>query len=354
LDSLGANLTVFELEPEADTHYRLLSRIVDPAARLEAFKAYGRPSLSSGISARIKQQLDELSKRNRYDLIHIGRSYMLPALPPGTGQAVTVDLDEDDQRSLASQALQMRRHGDAVRARWLDQEGRACDDLIAGAAQQWKRSFAASAPECSSLLRRHPDLAVELVPNAVEIPRRLPRIDDGRTLLFVGSLGYQPNVDGLLWFARSIMPALEARAGRIQLLVAGANPSKTVRALGRRGNIRVLGWVDDLGEVYRRATLAIAPLPAGGGTRIKVLEAAAFGVPSIVDRRSAEPLFEYRRPWGWVCSSAADFIGACVEALKSPGERDRRGRLGYAAVANRYSRSAQVARLERILRDCCN
>jgi glycosyltransferase involved in cell wall biosynthesis len=91
----------------------------------------------------------------------------------------------------------------------------------------------------------------------------------------------------------------------------------------------------------------------GGGTRIKILEAAAFGIPVVADRDSAAALFGWDRPWGWCAPNAAGFVAACAEALRDGAERERRGRFGYNAVARSHARPAVVARLAQILRGAC-
>jgi polysaccharide biosynthesis protein PslH len=354
LQSLDLRLTRVSWDRRPDTHYTLLSRVASPAARLQTFRAYGKPSIASALTARVAENIRDLAGERRYDLVHIGRSYMMPLarfLPETT--PVTLDLDEDDRASFASRAAVARRSGDCFLADWLDQEGHACDGLIAAMAGRLQRAFAASVRECENLARRHPELRFETVPNAVKIPRHAPRIEDGRNILFVGSLGYEPNADSILWFARTIMPRLRTGFGHCRLTIAGANAPSAVRALARHPDIRVLGFVDDLTEVYRRASLLIAPMQAGGGTRIKVLEAAAFGVATVASPQAAAGLFTPRQPWGWICRRPSDFAAACADALSDPRERDRRGKLGYRAVTRQYSRDAVVPRLAALLHECC-
>lgn len=354
LQSLDLRLSPVSWDRRPDTRYALLSRIADPAARLQAFKAYGKPTLANALTARVAENIGQLAGDGRYDLVHIGRSYMLPLarfLPEKT--PMTLDLDEDDRASFASRAVLARRSGNCFLADWLDQEGHACDGMITAMASRLRRAFTASIRECENLARRHPGVRFETVANAVQIPRHAPRIEAGRSILFVGSLGYEPNADSILWFARTIMPQLRTRFGRCRLTIAGANPPSAVRALDRHPDIRVLGFVDDLAEVYRRASLLVAPMQAGGGTRIKVLEAAAFGVATVASPQAADGLFTPRQPWGWICRRPSDFVAACADALSDPRERDRRGKLGYRSVTRQYSRDAVVSRLATLLQECC-
>src|SRR4029079_7324539 len=99
-----------------------------------------------------------------------------------------------------------------------------------------------------------------------------PERDNPLRLLFVGSLNYEPNAQGLEWFVREVAPRVRERT-HIDIEVVGP---------GRRGpelpGVGYLGRVDDLDPVYARAHAAVVPLRAGAGSRLKVLEALAHGV----------------------------------------------------------------------------
>jgi len=353
VSSLGVNLTIIGVDEGPDTHFRLLSRITDPALRLQAFAQYGKPSLSSLLSSATLQRFGQLAERHSYQLVHIGRSYMAPLVPElAASVPVTLDLDEDDRTSFASRAVFARRERDAFRAAWLVQEGIACDALIAQVAGRCSRVFVASEDEATSLRRRHRGLTIEPIGNAVELPQRAHRHDDGHTLLFVGSFGYEPNVDGIVWFVEKVMPLLRAKIEKFTLVIAGADPPATVCALARHPGIRVLGFVEDVSQLYARATLAVAPMQAGGGTRIKVLEAAAHGLASVASLQAAAGLFTARRPWGWICSTPAEFAEACIEGLTDRTKRRRLGLAGRRAVAAGHGRSTVLRRLAQTFRGC--
>src|SRR5262249_38828129 len=117
-----------------------------------------------------------------------------------------------------------------------------------------------------------------VIPNAVRIPPSTSATRRGGpfTLLFVGTLGYYPNEDAAIFFCSEILPRLGASASRpVRLLIVGSNPSLRVRALAQDGKVAITGPLPDLSRCYAAADAVVVPLRAGGGTRIKVLE--AFG-----------------------------------------------------------------------------
>ena len=338
-----------ELDAPGDTHFSLLSRIADPLAQLDAFRAYGRPSLARRLSVPILAEIARTIELFRPDVVHIGRSYMLPcaeAVPRDV--ALTCDLDEDDWTSYAGQARIARLRGDLVRSGWLEQEGVACDLLIARWGQRLRKIFVASPVERRRLALRHPGLRWEIVENSVELPRQSVKRDDGETLVFIGALGYRPNVDGVLWFCRSILPRLRARTGGdCRLIIAGANGGAPISALARHPRIWVVGHVRDVAPLYRRATLALAPLHSGGGTRIKLLEAAAHGTASVATEHAVDGIGWPQGAGGWLGRGASEFARACEAALASAAERDRRAQRGLEWVTRYHSRPLVVSRLAR-------
>jgi glycosyltransferase involved in cell wall biosynthesis len=110
------------------------------------------------------------------------------------------------------------------------------------------------------------------------------------TLLFCGSLDYEPNVDGLLWFHHEIWPLVKISNPEIRLRVIGrgAKTSPWRHDLQSDQQIDLIGEVDDVGPHYKCASMSIVPLRMGSGTRLKILEAMAFGTPVVSTAIGAE------------------------------------------------------------------
>jgi glycosyltransferase involved in cell wall biosynthesis len=110
-----------------------------------------------------------------------------------------------------------------------------------------------------------------------------------KKLMYVGFLGWEPNVQGLLWFIDQVWPRLVRRHPDLEFDIVGKNPDPRLQlaAAGWDG-IRLTGFVTDLQTVYRDSRVSVAPLLFGSGMKVKVLDAMARGMPVVTTRIGAE------------------------------------------------------------------
>jgi sugar transferase (PEP-CTERM/EpsH1 system associated) len=135
-----------------------------------------------------------------------------------------------------------------------------------------------SAAEHELLQREVPEARTVVIENGVDCSQLRPLPESpGSGLLFVGVMGYPPNCDGLMFFARSILPRIRSSVPDAKLFVVGQAPPARVKALGRKTGIEVTGYVNDILPYYRLSKVTVVPLRAGGGTRLKILESMALG-----------------------------------------------------------------------------
>lgn len=123
---------------------------------------------------------------------------------------------------------------------------------------------------------------VAVVSNGVDIEAFVPvhRQPGSRTLVFAGRQDQPANRDAIRHFARTAWPAIRAAVPDARLLVVGANPPADVQALAsERAGIEVTGFVADVRPYFERAAAVVIPLRDGGGTRLKVIDAMALGMP---------------------------------------------------------------------------
>jgi glycosyltransferase involved in cell wall biosynthesis len=269
-----------------DSYYALVASVRDPLARLDAFRRYGRPSLAAFIGP-ARHSLEVLAADNRYQAVHVHRLYIAELATPWVGKGrdrprMVIDCDENDVLAYRRLAGMERRRQNPIAAALAQAEAEA----FARFASNWLPKFdlllAASHDEMKSLSAFGvPTSAVpNVVADAPARPRRRRR--DFYSILFVGTMGYAPNVDAVIWFVSRVWHRLErALRHRVRLAIVGGNPPPALARLGSQRGIEVTGAVADVARYYREADLVVAPIRAGGGTRIKLIEAAAHGVPVV-------------------------------------------------------------------------
>ncbi|MDT8307252.1 MAG: glycosyltransferase family 4 protein, partial [Anaerolineae bacterium] len=132
---------------------------------------------------------------------------------------------------------------------------------------------------------------IAVIPNAIDVAAYqepltgdLPRFD----VIFSGKMDYRPNVDAMLWFGREIWPRiLEARPATTWAIV-GQQPHARLQPLRALPGVTITGRVDEVRPYLAGATVYVMPLRMGSGTRLKLIEALAVGVPLVSTRLGAE------------------------------------------------------------------
>jgi polysaccharide biosynthesis protein PslH len=132
---------------------------------------------------------------------------------------------------------------------------------------------------------------VTVVPNAIDVARYqepvtgdLPHYD----ILFSGKMDYRPNVDAMLWFGSEIWPKIRAARPETTWAIAGQKPHRRLARLRELPGVTVTGRVEDVRPYLAGATVYVMPFRMGSGTRLKLIEAMAVGVPMVSTRLGAE------------------------------------------------------------------
>ena len=170
------------------------------------------------------------------------------------------------------------------------------------------------------------------------LPALPPPPPGGRTLLFVGALFYPPNEDAVLWFARAVLPRLRRQVPDVQVVIAGRARGSLRRYMAKKG-LAYVHEPGDLRPLYAQATVVIAPLRGGGGTKLKVLEAWHYRRPVVATSHAVRGLRVEAGRHVLVADDAALFARQCAALLTDPalaahiaGEGERLLREEYRAA----------------------
>jgi glycosyltransferase involved in cell wall biosynthesis len=268
-----------------------------------------------------------------------------------TGRMV-IDLDEDDAATNRAIADLHHRRGELAAASRLAAEADAYEWLVAHAAGWFDQIVTATDQDSRACRHRHPSSAVTTVPNAVTVGVASPSRSHGHEpplVFFVGNLNYLPNRDAAERLAVHILPVFRRHFEAAELHLAGAGEA-AVR-LAHHPGVNVHGFVADLGPLYARARMAIVPLRAGGGSRLKILESFAYGLPVVATPIAASGLDVSDGDQLLIADDNSDLVAA---ALRIATDSDFAEQLAVRAarfVAERHDAEAVAARIADLARE---
>ncbi len=207
----------------------------------------------------------------------------------------------------------------------------------------------ASTRERQALLARAPGASVHVIENGVDTAHYAnlgrPAVSTKPNIIFVGSMDYHANIDAVIWFASELWPAIRADHPTLQFKIVGRAPPKAIQALAALPGVIVTGGVPDVRPFYRDALAAVVPLRVGGGTRLKILESMAAGVPVVSTTLGAEGLEAVPDRDILLADSGAAFRVAVGRLIDDDAEQTRLARAAKALVASTYDWSAVGTRL---------
>jgi glycosyltransferase involved in cell wall biosynthesis len=271
------------------------------------------------------------------DLVHVQRLYLAPwidaAFDAPARPPLTLDLDELE--------------AEAERQLGRDEQAAAHVRLAHYYLPRFDAIYVAAAADAERLRDRCGLAGVVAVPNAVRAAPGARASAPPHELLFVGTLSYGPNIDGAIWLCREVLPRLPAGT---TVAVVGRSPAPEVWELARLEGVTVVADVPDVSPWYAAARVVVAPLRAGGGTRIKILEAHAHGRPVVATELAARGLPLGPEQGLFLADGAADFATACEQLLREPGRFTPRASAESSPIPSAEAVIGQIDRLSRAAR----
>lgn len=237
-------------------------------------------------SQEMSQALAQLTRAHRFDWAHIDHAHMAQYLPELGDIPASIDEHNVESHLFLRLAKSVR----GARRALLWQQAALWHRFEAGVLCHAKRATACSVKDAERLRRLAPDTDVAVIPNGVDVERFSqtgPRMSDGH-LVFVGSMDWEPNVQGAVWFCQKVLPRLRVFWPEVRVFLVGRSPDERVCALARLPGVVVTGSVPDVRPYLRGALATIVPLLVGGGTRLKILESFAAGIPVVSTRVGCE------------------------------------------------------------------
>lgn len=190
---------------------------------------------------------------------------------------------------------------------------------------------------------------IEIVLNGVDFDFFKPMgIEKEYELVFIGNMGYPPNINASKYLANEILPLVHKIKPEVRLTLAGASPHPDVLAL-KNDKIHVTGWMEDIRESYAKADIFIAPMQIGTGLQNKLLEAMAMKIPCITSSLANKALEAKHEKEILVGDSAQDFADFVLRLLNEKEFANEIAKNSFEFVHKNYDWDSATKKLEDLI-----
>lgn len=355
----AARIHVLSLQEHLDPHVALIARLTDPLEEARAMERYPKPYLARFCTAASAAEVFDWARICPPTVVHVMRLYLAPLagpflrLAPAVRPEMVLDLDDDELETRTRLADLCRLRGEDEAARQEERERGKYETYVHRYLAAFDRVSLANPADAARIGRQFPSARTAVVPNGVlppdGVPRHEPSAEGPLRLLFVGTLDYLPNADAVEFLCTAIRAALHDLSSReIAIDIVGAGGEHLLNRFGRLEDVRLHGYAPCLASFYAAADVAIVPIRAGGGTRLKILEAFAHHVPVVSTALGAEGLGAVDGRELLIGDSAASIARACLRIKSDPALARHLACRAGALVSRSHGPDAVAAALRRL------
>lgn len=306
-------------------------------------------SLTAFDNPELRQEVETMLARHSIDTIYVFSSQMAQYLPHKPRQRVVMDFVDMDSAKFAS-------YGKSARGftGWMfRREARMLAQYEKSVAAKADASLFVSEAEATLFRERARAQRVHAVENGIDTVNFDPAAQFRRIeamaplIVFTGQMDYRPNIEGVTWFAETILPHVRVRHPEAQFMIVGRKPDAAVQALGKIPGVTVIGEVPDIRPWLAAAAVVVAPLKLARGVQNKVLEAMAMARPVVASIAAATGIDH-----GGTIELGED-VGGMADAvsalLDDPARAAELGKAARQRVIDHYSWDAKLAVLDDIM-----
>ncbi len=334
----------------------------DGTAMLRSF-AGGQPWMMVRDDRKAMRDLiDRLVRENKFDVAHADQLNMAQYAQRVHG-ARTV-LDAHNALWLLYKRL-AETMGDGPRKLLLNRdwqllkvyEGRMCNDFdaVLAVSEEDKRALQEAMATSSATLPHQTGRGgkIVVIPIAVDGDEMAPvqRRPDADHILHIGTMYWPPNIDGVKWFIREVLPLVRAQRPDVVFDIVGARPPQELLDLSKADScVNVTGYVDDPTPFLQSAGVMVVPLRAGGGMRVKILNAMAQALPIVTTTLGCEGIAVKHGEHVLIADTPAAFADAVLRVLSDRALGDALGCAGRRLIDMTYDYRAACQPLEEAYR----
>jgi polysaccharide biosynthesis protein PslH len=194
--------------------------------------------------------------------------------------------------------------------------------------------------------------SISVIPIAVDTEHIKPiqRASGSLNILTMGTLYYPPNADGIRWFIQQVFPLVRQKLPSVKLTIVGKNPPKDFLKLAANGNsgIFTTGFVPDLDPYFAESAITVIPVRAGGGMRVRILEAFARAAPVVTTTVGLEGIDAIPGTDVMIADNPEDFAKSVIDTLEDKELQQRLSINGRRLVEEKYDWQVVLRNLDAV------
>lgn len=299
------------------------------------------------LKNQVKKEIEKAINREHFDLIHAETFYVMPNIPQNHIPIILIEqtieylVYKHYTESVKSLPLKWVMKFDVAKIRFWEKRFW----------QKATRVVAMSNADRRQMEKLAPNLNVDLVPNGVdkEFFREKRRQEKKRnpTILFVGNFKWLQNREAVSILVHDIWPIIKKKLPSAKLWIVGRSPTAEIMDFASRG-VMVSPDIDDIKKAYVKSDVLLAPIYGPGGTRYKILESMATGLPVVTTATGIEGLGAGNRKEALICEDPQRLAEETVKVLTDPVLYKKLAKNGRRLVKERFSWENIAATLDRI------
>jgi len=340
------------IEKHTDSHYSFEIEFINTDVTLTgAFKAFLRAKpyhVERFICDRFSEKLTQKLKQHQYDLVMFETLYMAPYLKlvrensDATCVLRSHNIEHQIWKRVAfNEKNPLKRkylNYLADRLRKFESSKIPEFDAVACISEYEKQYYNLIAPETAS----------EVVPFGIQMPETQQHTNEGSGFYHIGSMDWMPNIEGIKWLLKYVVPVIEKNAPGVRINLAGRNMPSWVYE-NRSPVLNVIGEVDDATEFIDSQSVLLVPLLSGSGIRIKIIEAMSMGKAVISTTTGAEGIHVIHEENIFLADDPQSFADAIIYLFTHPEEIISTGKRGRELITKNHNYQAAVTAFNKLL-----
>jgi glycosyltransferase involved in cell wall biosynthesis len=334
-----------------DVRWVVLDRARNPLSLARSYLSGLPLSVERNRSAGMSRLVAEASAASPFDTVFVDGWTMAQYVPDGfTGRKVLHEHNAEyviwERQARLENGLRgwlVRREARRVREYEADMLARF--DTVLAVSEQDRGALVTlgAGPERTGVLPNLPD------PSLLDLPV-LSFNESAPIILYFGTLSWQPNIEGLERFITLVFPLVRKDAPNARLLIAGRDAPPALQRLARgTTGVDYMGPVADAETLYRKARVFVEATRSGGGTKLKILNALARGLPVVGSREAAEGIDAMPGEHMVIANDDDEMAAGILRLLSDAALCARLSENGRALVRERYVAEKAFAVLDEVL-----